>query len=198
MKSIIAHVVPKDIYGKIINFQKIVNLLVSVFCSYVAFYGFFGKNHQIMDVILMFYFCFDILVTSKIDMLLHHVLTIVLLIFDINTNPIFFHEITRTILLCEVSTIFLCIYNLKPLCPRIKQIELYLKVLFFLSYSYYRIYTLTKLFLFTEKFEKIGKLYVSPGYIQIGSYTCHSLLNLYYYWYAILLKKIVFCNLKQT
>ncbi len=194
--SIIKKVFPKEIFQKIQKSQKIVTLLISIFCSYISFYGSPFENHHYVDIFLLIYFFFDILLISKVDMIIHHILTIHLLWIDINTNKMFFEKITKIILVCEISTIFLSIYNLKHMFPFIKKIELFLKIFFFMTYTYYRIYLLTKLFIFNDEFEMIATSYLQSSQKRFGQYILYSLLNLYYYWYGVIIKMIFISKLK--
>lgn len=199
MKKILSYFIhDKEKLKSLTQLQKLNNLFISMFCSYVSYCGSPWKAHQTVDVLLLIYFVVDILMVVKLDMLVHHILTIILLLIDMKTNIIFFERITRTILLCEVSTIFLSIYNLKGIFPQINKFDLGLKVLFFLTYTYFRIYILTKLFIFNDEFENIGSLYFQSKYKRFGQYICYSLLNLYYFWYAVIIEKIVLSTMKKN
>ncbi len=198
MKKILSYFIhDKEKLKSMTQLQKFNNLFISMFCSYVSYYGSPWKFHQTVDVLLLVYFVVDIFMVVKLDMLVHHILTIILLFIDMRTNIIFFEKITRTILLCEVSTIFLSIYNLKGIFPQINKFDLGLKILFFVTYTYFRIYILTNLFIFNNEFENIGSLYFQSKYKRFGQYICYSLLNLYYFWYAVIIEKIVLSTMKK-
>lgn len=180
-------------YYNMLFMKEINTLLVCVFCMFISIYGFPPSYHIIYNNILLSYFLCDSLFLDRLDMVVHHFYSICLLQYDRHSCPLFYQYITTKVLSCEISTIFLTLFSL---CKRYKNIPNMfincLQICFVVTFMYFRIFTMTRLFLFDPIFEEIISKQNTIQAKHFGLYVAYSLLNLNYYWFYVIYKKILF------
>jgi len=103
---------------------------------------FYYKNIDNVSTFITVVLGTDLFITRKIDIKLHHLITIIFYIY-VNTNGMTPHDkfqISRPVMVCEVSSVFLSINNIysKEMGPRNALIN---QLLFVTTFIYYRIYS---------------------------------------------------------
>ena len=135
------------------------------------------------------YVLFDILFyhkTMNLDAGFHHMFTGVAIVHTLCYSPLSTIEVTYRCLSVEASTIFMCV---RPLVKPYKSLKLLNDLLFFASFSLFRVGTLVPLAMFT---------FSDSGLMSWTSIFMGTNLGLNGYWYRKILQNIQtkFCGVK--
>lgn len=133
--------------------QKILSVIMCLSTTLLVYYG-VGNLPVVKDYVLacvFLYFCFDLFITSKIQMIFHH-LAVCAIILDYfyfaNVYPIEnINYVTNILLLGEIPSIFLGMRRVIETYPQIKKsipmLMMINDIAFMLCFLYFRTYILT-------------------------------------------------------
>lgn len=185
-------------YHEYKNYQSYITLFIAVLSSIVSFKGFDSESkHSLFNSIMIVYFFIDFTFLPKMDMVIHHILSLTLFISERNL-PLSFQNYSFLILLkTEISTIFLSIMNIEK---RNKHTNIFLRncnqLAFLTTFFYYRIISLSNVLFLDKKFYKINlENYFSidnTGFLYwISYFATVSLLCLNLFWACKIIKIII-------
>lgn len=210
INSIITHFSSEKqtiVYDQIDIHINIVAFFIAFYLSLMSTIGFTNYLYSIF-LVLVPYLLIDSLFLpfAKTDVFFHHIIVIILLILGLNKSYEFHQQITKVLLLCEASSIFLSpCYILKKLKKRneekYKQISTIMDYIFITSFFYVRIVNLTYEIVFHQ--QKIDFLLHACydyhwAYLFSMQLSLYSFLLLNYYWaYRIVNTLFIKLNKKQ-
>lgn len=175
-------------------------LIISLLSIYWDLFGF--DNYYHVFVIYFSYFMIDsfFLPYHKKDMILHHGIIIIFLLYSLNSTKEFHYQITSLLIKCEYSSLFLFfikfLKNLIKVKPHYFPIYVINNFFFVVTFFYYRIYNLTYVFYFDPKtlevFEEKNKNSMLLKFVINSIMILFTILN--YYWmnkiYALLIQRM--------
>jgi len=173
---------------------QIMYLSVSVFCSFCAF-----NNCYVLQCcnIIGIMCLIDLYFIKNKDMIFHHILALCMINYTHINNNEYTNALISIMLKTEISTIFLTTNNL--LNCRTNYFKNINKILFVLTFMYYRIYnyayylilnknTYTIFFIYSKNKFEFCKVYIS----------IYGLFMLNLYWFYLILKKTLFQNWRKS
>lgn len=133
---------------------------ISLLSIYWDLFGF--ENYYPVFSTYFCYFMIDSLFLPyhKKDMILHHGLIMIFLLYSLNSTREFHDQIISVLIQCEYSSLFLSMMKFLKTLVKTKNyyfVTLYLinNICFFVSFFYFRIYNLTYAFYFNPKTRKV-------------------------------------------
>lgn len=139
----------------------------------------------------------DLFITKKKDIIIHHICTIFLIFYfyqhyELSQNYLVISNVPKNILKAEISSIFLFIHNIIKDNNKISSYIKYKNILlFFITFSYFRIYSLLNDVILNKELYILVNIYTINNFYLIMFYlSLHSFYILNIYWYVGIICKI--------
>jgi hypothetical protein len=180
-----------------LKLKEMMTFFISFYGTFLYFYENSFPYYNTFSYCLLFYFFVDFLNQRKIDMIVHHLLSICLVVLSKQGDSYYFYtKITRNIIAAEVSTIPFTLYTFLSSYSFFPMIKIPLQIIFLLCFFYFRIVRLTNMLLFDKEVEEIVS-YFPFLHRRISYFVIFSLYNLNLYWFSLILNKVVVKRIRK-